>query len=172
MYIELTVNIYEYDLRLHKVPGSSHKISYKKASFCVNFQNIKIRDNTLSRKFNSEYKMRVSLQYDMVWHLGLLLKLSKTLPHWIVDTVALFLRDRRFRMHIGDKCNSWRLQRNGLPQGLVLSLCLFNVYINDLPSTHSRKFIYADDICLGTQEQTFQNRRNTQYRPGEGRRLF
>jgi len=79
----------------------------------------------------------------------------KTLPRWIVDTVALLLRDRRFGVHIGNKCSSWRLQRNGLPQGSVLSPCLFNVYINYLPSTRSRKFIYADDICLGTQRQTF-----------------
>jgi len=41
------------------------------------------------------------------------------------------------------------------PQGLVLSLDLFNVYINDLPSPDSRKFIYADNICLGTEGQTF-----------------
>jgi len=30
--------------------------------------------------------------------------------------------------------------------------CLF---INDLPSTTFRKFIYADDICLATQDRTF-----------------
>jgi len=32
---------------------------------------------------------------------------------------------------------------------------LFNVYINDLPQTASRKFIYADNICLGAQRYTF-----------------
>ena len=37
----------------------------------------------------------------------------------------------------------------------LLSPCLFNVYINDLPSTCSRKFIYADDICLAAQRHTF-----------------
>ena len=29
------------------------------------------------------------------------------------------------------------------------------MYINDLPQTASRKFIYADDICLGAQHYTF-----------------
>ena len=36
-----------------------------------------------------------------------------------------------------------------------MSLCLFSVYINNLPLTRSRKFIYPDDICLATQDRTF-----------------
>ena len=32
---------------------------------------------------------------------------------------------------------------------------LFNLYTNDLPATASRKFIYADDICLGIQAHIF-----------------
>jgi len=33
---------------------------------------------------------------------------------------------------------------------------LFNVYIDDAPATNSHKFIYADDICLGTQGGNMQ----------------
>ena len=32
---------------------------------------------------------------------------------------------------------------------------LFNLYTNDLPVTHSHKFIYADDMNLAIQSQYF-----------------
>ena len=73
----------------------------------------------------------------------MLFPLSKNMPHWFVRLIELFLRDRRFRVHIGDDTSAWRTQVNGLPQGSVLSPTLFNLYTNDLPVTGSRKFIYA-----------------------------
>lgn len=93
--------------------------------------------------------------YDTVWHTGLLVKISRVLPRWAVDAIELLLRDRRFRVHMGDSASTWKRQVNGLPQGSVLSPTLFNLYTNDLPSTTSRKFIYADDICCGAQARTF-----------------
>jgi len=69
--------------------------------------------------------------------------------------VGLLLRDRRFRVHMGNDTSAWRSQRNGLPQGSVLAPVLFNLYFNDLPVTRGRKFIYADDICLTIQGQFF-----------------
>ncbi len=93
--------------------------------------------------------------YDTVWHTGLLYKLSKSMPYWFIRLVELLLSNRRFRVHMGSDTSSWRLQRNGLPQGSVLAPVLFNLYTNDLPVTNARKFTYADDICLASQGQFF-----------------
>jgi len=93
--------------------------------------------------------------YDTVWHTGLLAKLTQNMPYWFCRLVELLLRGRRFRVHMGNDVSAWRNQLNGLPQGSVLAPTLFNLYTNDLPVTTSRRFIYADDICFGTQAQTF-----------------
>ena len=101
--------------------------------------------------------------YDTVWQAGLLVKLVRSLPTWVVHTVEFLLKNRMFLVHIGDRVSRWRIQNNGLPQGSVLAPTLFNVYINDLPQTTSRKFIYADDICCATQADTQRARTHTDF---------
>ena len=86
-----------------------------------------------------------------IWHClahCLLYKLSKSMPYWCTRLVGLLLRDRRFRVHMGNDISSWRPQRNRLPQGSVLAPVFFNLYSNDLPVIGGWKFIYADDIIM------------------------
>lgn len=63
------------------------------------------------------------------------------------------LSSRLFTVVIGDKKSRQRVLNNGLPQGSVIAPLLFNLYTHDIPTTTSQKCIYADDICLVTQEK-------------------
>ena len=67
----------------------------------------------------------------------------------MVRMIMELVRNRSFTLTTGDSKQS-RLRRlkNGVPQGSVLALLLFNIYTYDLPSMISRKFAYADDLAL------------------------
>ena len=64
--------------------------------------------------------MDLTAAYGTVWHTGLLYKLSKSMPYWYTRLLGLLLRDRSFKVHMGNDTGSSRPQRNGLPQGSVL----------------------------------------------------
>ena len=60
-------------------------------------------------------------------------------------------------MELNNERSRWRIQKNSLPQGSVLSPTLFNIYTNDQPILDgTRSFIYADDLCVTAQYPSFQ----------------
>ena len=67
----------------------------------------------------------------------------------MVRMIMELVRNCSFTLTTGDSKQS-RLRRlkNGVPQGSVLGLLLFNIYTYDLPSMISRKYAYADDLAL------------------------
>ena len=96
--------------------------------------------------------------YDTVWHRGLALKLHKHLPNrHLVNMILELINNRSFTLHLGDQKSRNRRLKNGLPQGSVLAPTLFNIYTSDLPPTRSKKYVYADDICLGYQDRDFDS---------------
>lgn len=67
------------------------------------------------------------------------------------------LTNYRFQVFLGNKEINWWTVLNGLPQGSVLALTLFNLYIHDLPDTKGLKFQYADDTAIDYQSIWYLN---------------
>lgn len=92
--------------------------------------------------------------YDTVWRQGLIYKLLKIIPcRKTAHIINNMLTNRMYQVFMSDEKSDKKKLNNGLPQGSVLAPLLFNLYINDLPKTVSRKFAYADDITLATQHK-------------------
>ena len=76
----------------------------------------------------------------------------------LTDLIRTMLESRRFFVVLNGKKSRWRRQRNGLPQGSVLALMLFNIYTNDQPvHADTRSFIYAGDLCIASQGNDFKD---------------
>jgi len=60
-----------------------------------------------------------------------------------------------------EKTSNTRTLNNGLVQGSVLAPLLFNIYIADIPTTHSYKFVYADYLAIATQHKNLTETEKT-----------
>ena len=100
----------------------------------------------------------LSAAYDTVNHIIITRKFFEiTHDVRLTELIQNMLSNRRFYVDLVGKRSRWRRQKNGLPQGSVLALLLFNIYTNDQPvHPNTRSFLYADDLCIATQKQSFE----------------
>ena len=109
-----------------------------------------IEDSFSAKKKAGAVFVDLTAAYDTAWHRDVTCKLLRLLPdRHMVHMIMEMVSNRSFALTTGN--GQWsRLRRlkNEIPQGSVLALLLFNIYISDLPSTISRKYAYADDIAI------------------------
>ena len=117
-----------------------------------------IEDGYETKNVTGTVFVDLTAAYDTVNHRILLLKVAKmTRNRNTVNIIRSLLSNRRFFVEMDGRKSRWRKQKNGLPQGSVLAPTLFNIYTNDQPEFPDiRRFIYADDLCLATQSNSFE----------------
>jgi len=94
--------------------------------------------------------------YNTVWKRGLLLKLTNILNcKMTFQLIESMSKDKKFWVHLKGNVSKYKYLQNGFSQDSVFSPIIFNVYTADISSTTTRKFIYADDVCLVAQAGTF-----------------
>ena len=89
----------------------------------------------------------LSAAYDTVNHRDS--PLCRVIQNYMLSSRSLYVELNN------ERCR-WREQKNGLPQGSVLSPVLFNIYANDqLIYPGTQNFVYADDLCVTAQYPSF-----------------
>ena len=102
--------------------------------------------------------------FDKVPHQRLLLKLK---AHGIGDSttdwIEQWLTDRRQRVVVDGEVSNWKSVLSGVPQGSVLGLILFLIYINDLDDSITGNILkFADDTKLFRKVNTDGDKQHLQ----------
>ena len=91
--------------------------------------------NTFCKALDEGKEVRVvfcdiSKAFDRVWHRGLLYKLRRTgISGSLLSWFASYLKGRRQRVVIPGASSNWSSINAGVPQGSILGLILFLIYI-------------------------------------------
>jgi hypothetical protein len=88
--------------------------------------------------------------FDTTWHSGLPYKSSKLeFSTSLIKLIGSFLSKRKFRVSVEGEMSTTRVMQGKVPQGLVLSPTLFNMYINDAHQPRGVHLaLFAGDTCL------------------------
>jgi hypothetical protein len=106
----------------------------------VTLQGMRLTDH-VTLNFNNNMStaavlLDIEKAFDKTWHLGLLYKVQElTFSISLIKLISSFLSQRKFRVSVEGELSTPRDIQAGVPQGSVLSLILYHLYINDTQQT-------------------------------------
>ena len=77
---------------------------------------------------------------------------KSSLHHNLVRWLSTYLRGRSAACIFNGSQSKFRIVHVGVPQGSVLSPCLFNLFTSDFPEVNDVKTLFADDITIGKSD--------------------
>ena len=84
-----------------------------------------------------------------VWHEGLILKLNQYGISENLSLIKRFLKNRKQRVVLNGQSSSWTNVLAGVPQGSILGLLFFLIYIKDLSDDlSSNPKLFSDDTSF------------------------
>ena len=112
-----------------------------------------IKEGFHLKKFTASVFLDIERAFDRVWHSGLIYKLIRyDFPPQLVHTIRSYLSNRTFRVKVLNSLSPPEKISAGVPQGSVLSPILFNLFMNDIPtSPNTSIYQYADDTAITAQ---------------------
>ena len=92
----------------------------------------------------------ISKAFDRVWHVALIFKLrSYGISDSLLCLFNSFLSERLQRVVLNGRASEWRTVSTGVPQGSILGLLLFLIFINNIPANLECNLkIFGDDTSL------------------------
>ena len=144
-----------------------HNILYKfqsgfrknhSTNFCLSYLTGKISKSFASGLLTGMILIGLQKPFDTIEHNILLLKMpSLGFSREVIDSCKPYLSSRKFYVNVHDKFYASADLRYGVPQGSILGLWLFLLYINHIPQAVGYDlFLYSDDTCLLFQHKDLE----------------
>ena len=132
---------------------SSNQSGFKPVDSCIN-QLLTIT-HEIYQSFDVGLEVRsifldISKAFDKVWHDGIIYKLTQNgISRNLLKLLEDFLKERKQRVVLNGQVSTWKNVNAGVPQGSILGLLLFLIYINDLTDGLTTNVkLFADNTSL------------------------